>query len=120
TNDKKDANLAQLIKENKYTLIDFWASWCQPCRKAIPALKELYGEMNSKGLQIVSISIDKKEADWLKAETEEQLKWPSYLDKGSTSPAWKIRTIPAMFLVDDKGVVVAENVTIAQVRELMK
>lgn len=120
TNDKKDANLAQLIKENKYTLIDFWASWCQPCRKAIPALKELYGEMNSKGLQIVSISIDKKEADWLKAETEEQLKWPSYLDKGATSPAWKIRTIPAMFLVDDKGVVVAENVTIAQVRELMK
>ena len=120
TSDKKDASLGQLVKGNKYTLIDFWASWCQPCRKSIPALKALYGEMNAKGLQIVSISIDKKEADWLKAEQEEQLKWPSYLDKGATSAAWKIRTIPAMFLLDEKGVVVAENVSIAQVKELMK
>ncbi|WP_316789123.1 TlpA disulfide reductase family protein [Pedobacter frigoris] len=120
TNDKKDAALSQLVKGNKYTLVDFWASWCQPCRKSIPALKALYEEMNKKGLQIVSISIDKKEADWLKAEKEEQLKWPSYLDKGATSVAWKIRTIPAMFLLDEKGVVVAENVTIAQVKEMMK
>lgn len=120
TSDKKDAALAQLVKGNKYTLVDFWASWCQPCRKSIPALKSLYEEMNKKGLQIVSISIDKKEADWLKAEKEEQLKWPSYLDKGATSAAWKIRTIPAMFLLDEKGIVVAENVTIAQVKEMMK
>ncbi|TKC05974.1 TlpA disulfide reductase family protein [Pedobacter frigoris] len=120
TNDKKDAALGQLVKGNKYTLVDFWASWCQPCRKSIPALKALYEEMNKKGLQIVSISIDKKESDWLKAEKEEQLKWPSYLDKGATSAAWKIRTIPAMFLLDEKGVVVAENVTIAQIKEMMK
>lgn len=120
SNDKKDANLLQLVKESKYTLVDFWASWCQPCRKSIPALKALYEEMNKKGLQIVSISIDKKEADWLKAEKEEQLKWPSYLDKGTTSAAWKIRTIPAMFLLDEKGVVVAENVSIDQVKGLMK
>jgi len=120
TSDKKDASIAQLVKGNKYTLVDFWASWCQPCRKSIPAMKALYEEMNSKGLQIVSISIDKKEADWLKAEKEEQLKWPSYLDKGTTSTAWNIRTIPAMFLLDEKGVVIAENVTIAQVKELMK
>ncbi|WP_256005749.1 TlpA disulfide reductase family protein [Pedobacter deserti] len=120
TNDKKDADLSQLLKGNKYTLVDFWASWCQPCRKSIPALKSLYADMNAKGLQIVSLSIDKKEADWLKAEKEEQLAWPSFLDKGATSAAWKIRTIPAMFLLDEKGTVVAENVTIAQVRELMK
>lgn len=120
TNNKKDASLTELVKGHKYTLVDFWASWCQPCRKAIPGLKSLYEELSPKGLQIVSISIDKKEADWLKAEQEEQLKWPSYLDKGNTSPAWKIRAIPAMFLLDEKGVVVAENVTIAQVKELMK
>jgi len=120
TNNKKDASLIQLVKGHKYTLVDFWASWCQPCRKSIPALKALYEELNPKGLQIVSISIDKKEADWLKAEQEEKLQWPSYLDKGATSAAWKIRAIPAMFLLDEKGVVVAENVTIAQVKELLK
>ncbi|SMC40188.1 TlpA disulfide reductase family protein [Pedobacter africanus] len=117
---KKDAALGQLIKGHKYTLVDFWASWCAPCRKSIPALKALYEEMNSKGLQIVSISIDKKESDWLKAEQEENLKWPSFLDKGATAAAWKIRAIPAMFLLDEKGVVVAENLNLEQLKAKLK
>lgn len=116
TVEKKDAELQKLVKDYKYTLVDFWASWCAPCRKSIPALKELYKEMNGKGLQIVSISIDKKEADWLKAEQEEQLKWPSFLDKGTTAAAWKVRAIPAMFLLDQNGTVVAENLSIEEVR----
>jgi thiol-disulfide isomerase/thioredoxin len=117
---KKDADLSQLIKGHKYTLVDFWASWCGPCRKSIPMLKALYEEMNSKGLQIVSISIDKKESDWLKAEQEENLKWPSFLDKGTTSAAWKVRAIPAMFLVNEKGFVVAENLNLEQLRAKLK
>lgn len=117
---KKDADLSQLVKGHKYTLVDFWASWCAPCRKSIPGLKALYEEMNSKGLQIVSISIDKKEADWLKAEQEENLKWPSFLDKGTTATAWKVRAIPAMFLLDDKGIVVAENLNLEQLKAKLK
>lgn len=120
TSAKVDADLLKLVKDHKYTLVDFWASWCAPCRKSIPALKALYEEMNASGFQIVSISIDKKEADWLKAEKEENLKWPSFLDKGNTANAWKVRAIPAMFLLDEKGVVIGENLTLEQVKEKIK
>lgn len=117
TSDKVDADLMKLLKGHKYTLVDFWASWCVPCRKSIPALKALYEAENKNGLQIVSISIDKKESDWLKAEKEEQLKWPSVLDKGETANAWKVRAIPAMFLLDENGRVIGENLTLDQIKE---
>ena len=120
TSAKVDADLLKLVKDHKYTLVDFWASWCAPCRKSIPALKALYEEMNVNGFQILSISIDKKEADWLKAEKEENLKWPSFLDKGNTANAWKVKAIPAMFLLDENGVVVGENLTLEQIKEKIK
>ncbi|EDM38838.1 thioredoxin family protein [Pedobacter sp. BAL39] len=113
-------DLASLTKGHKYVLVDFWASWCVPCRKSIPQLKKTYEELKDKGLQIVSISIDKKEADWAKAQTEEQLPWPSLLDKGATSNAWKIQAIPAMFLLDENGVVVAENLSLEEMVASMK
>ncbi|WP_443939204.1 redoxin domain-containing protein [Pedobacter sp. MW01-1-1] len=118
TNANVKADLATVFKKNKYTIVDFWASWCAPCRKALPALKEFYKELDGKSVEIVSISIDKVEADWLKAEQEELLKWPSYLDNGgTTADAWKIKAIPAMFLVDQNGKVVGENLTLQQIKE---
>lgn len=107
-----NTDLASLLKGNKYVLVDFWASWCVPCRKSIPHLKKAYEELNGKGFQIVSISIDKKETDWQKAQKEEQLPWPSFLDKGTTANAWKVRAIPTMFLLDSKGVVVGEGLSL--------
>lgn len=80
--------------------------------KSIPHLKKAYEELNGKCFQIVSISIDKKEADWQKAQKEEQLPWPSFLDKGTTANAWKVRAIPTMFLLDSKGVVVGEGLSL--------
>jgi thiol-disulfide isomerase/thioredoxin len=120
SNSNAATDVVSLTKGHKYVLVDFWASWCVPCRKSIPGLKKAYGELKDKGLQIVSISIDKKEADWQKAELEEKLPWPSFLDNGKTSNAWKIRAIPATFLLDERGVVVGENLTLAQVAEMMK
>lgn len=112
--------LAALTKGHKYVLVDFWASWCVPCRKSIPNLKKAYDEFKDKGLQIVSISIDKKEGDWLKAQGEEKLPWPSFLDKGATSNAWKIQAIPAMFLLDENGTVVMENMSLEEVITKLK
>ncbi|POY37893.1 thioredoxin [Solitalea longa] len=115
-----NTDLASLLKGHKYVLVDFWASWCNPCRKSIPHLKKAYAELNDKGLQIVSISIDKKEADWVKAQGEEQLPWPSFLDKGTTANAWKVRAIPTMFLLDSKGTVVGEGLSLDELLAKVK
>lgn len=108
--DKSETTLSAVTAGKKYYLIDFWASWCAPCRKEIPNLKKLYEKYSSKGFEIVSISIDKKEADWKKALEEEKLVWPNFLDTKGASDAFKVKTIPAMFLVDEKGKIIAEKI----------
>lgn len=101
--DGKVLTLKQLSEGKKVVLIDFWASWCAPCRKEIPNVKALYAKYKDQGLQVISISIDEKEAAWRKALSEEKLEWPNFRDTdGATGPAalYKVRSIPAMFLVD--------------------
>lgn len=105
----KEVKSAELMKGKKYILIDFWASWCNPCRKEIPNLKNLYGKYASKGLEIISISIDKKEADWKKAMDEEKLPWLSFLDKKDVSTLYKVKLIPAIFLIDEQGIVLSDK-----------
>ncbi|MDR0737471.1 MAG: AhpC/TSA family protein [Prevotellaceae bacterium] len=108
--DNKDTNVAAISAGKKYTLIDFWASWCAPCRMEIPNLKNLYKEYSPKGFEIISISIDKKEADWEKALEEEKFAWPNYLDTKGAADACRVKAIPAMFLLDEKGVLIAEKI----------
>jgi thiol-disulfide isomerase/thioredoxin len=90
----------------KYTILDFWASWCAPCRKEIPNLKKLYEIYNPKGLAIVSISIDKEDPKWKKALDEEKLPWMNVLDKEDVADKYGVKAIPAMFIVDKKGKVI--------------
>lgn len=110
-NDKgKTLTLKDLSKGKKYVLIDFWASWCGPCRKEIPNVKAQYAKYKSKGFEVVSVSIDEKEAAWRKALSEEKLAWPNFRDvDGSLANAWEVKTIPAMFLLSADGTIVAEN-----------
>ena len=123
-NDGKSITLAELCKDKKYILIDFWASWCNQCRKEIPNLKKVYKEYADKGFQIISISIDKKKADWEKALKEEQLAWPNYLDNGDVAATYKVKMIPTMYLIDTNGIMVGENLRgealSAKLAELLK
>lgn len=104
----KAFSFQQLAQGKKYVLIDFWASWCGPCRKEIPNVKRQYALYNDKGFQVVSISIDKNAAAWKKALTEEQLPWPNFLST-EVADQFHVKSIPAMFLVDADGTIIAET-----------
>lgn len=103
----KTTTLQELTQGKKYTLIDFWASWCGPCRREIPNLKSIYKEFAPKGLEIISISIDKDKAAWQKALNEEQLPWPNFLDQSEISEVYGVKTIPLILLIDNTGKVLS-------------
>ena len=99
----KEHDLNGLLDGNKYVLIDFWASWCGPCRRFVPTLKELAAKYADKGLVVVSISTDTDREAWLKALEEEQMPWLNLIDESAISKAYGVSGIPSIFLVDPKG-----------------
>ncbi len=97
----KSHTLASLVKGKKVALIDFWASWCHPCRMEIPNVKALYAKYKDKGFQVISISTDRDRKAWKKACADEKLQWPSFLDADNKlADLYHVRAIPAMYLFD--------------------
>ncbi len=104
----KEVTLATLLEDKKYVLIDFWASWCGPCRREIPNLKKLYAAYKDKGFDIISISIDKNEKEWQKALKEEGLEWPNFRDS-QVADLYKVNAVPTMYLIDADSKLVATD-----------
>lgn len=96
-----------------YLLIDFWASWCPPCRKENPNLVKTYAEFKDKGFNIVSISLDRHLESWKKAISKDNLEWTQLIDRkawnGDGIKKYGIRLIPSNFLIDSKGKIIAKN-----------
>jgi peroxiredoxin len=107
----KETKLSSLF--GKYMLIDFWASWCHPCRAENPNVVKAYAKYKSKGFQIVGVSLDKDKTDWAKAISDDNLAWTQLSDlKGwdnSAARLYGIRSIPANFLLDPNGTIIAKN-----------
>lgn len=99
----------------KVTLIDFWASWCNPCRAENPNNVAMYNEFHAKGLNIIGVSLDKDAAKWKEAITKDKLTWPQisnlkYWDE-PIRVTYGVESIPATFLLDANGTVVAKDLT---------
>lgn len=110
--DLQEVKVGDWIEPGKYTLLEFWASWCGPCRADIPHLKRAYGLYHEKGFNIVSISIDENKEDWRKAVDKEQMPWEQLCDKNReecVSGVYGVTGVPSGFLIDPEGRVVLLN-----------
>lgn len=113
TPEGKEVKLSDFISQNKYTLIDFWASWCGPCRAEMPNVVAAYNAFKAKGFGIVGVSLDNNAEAWKKAIKDLNITWVQMSDlKGWSCEGAKlygVRAIPATVLVDQEGTIVARN-----------
>jgi thiol-disulfide isomerase/thioredoxin len=113
--------LSSSFKNNKYVLIDFWASWCGPCRRAMPGLKKLYSKYHDKGLEIFSISLDENSNAWKRAMFEDGTKWLHVIDQqGNTANNWGVGFIPNTFLLDQNQNIIAINAEPAELDKYLQ
>jgi len=99
--------------KGKYVLLDFWASWCGPCRRENPALVKTYREYHQRGFDILSVSLDDNKEKWLAAVSEDHLNWSHVSDlkgwQNSAAKLYGIQAIPMNFLVDKQGRIIAKG-----------
>lgn len=105
TPEGKTVALRDQLKPNGYTLIDFWASYCGPCRASFPHLREMH-EQYGKKVKIINVSSDSEQEGWLKALEEEKLSWPQFRCGKEVRKAFNVMYIPTFVLVNADGKVV--------------
>ena len=106
--------LSEYVGNGKVVLIDFWASWCPPCRRDMPHLVELYKQYKNKNFEIVGISLDSKQDAWGKGIKDFAITWPQLSDlkgwQNSGAALYGVNSIPHTVLVDGKGIIIAKNI----------
>ena len=112
--------------KGKVTIIDFWASWCKPCRVENPNLVKLYNEYHSKGLEIISVSLDREAQKdfWIKAIEKDQLNWYNISNlkfwQEPIAKLYGVNSIPATFIIDENGILIAKKLRGAQLDQKIK
>jgi thiol-disulfide isomerase/thioredoxin len=105
--DDKPIQLSGL--KGKVVLLDFWASWCEPCRMTNPHLVKLYKKYHDKGLEILSVSLDSNQNNWKQAVAQDKMDWLQVNDnKGWNAPSaalYDVGAIPSSFLIDKQGTI---------------
>lgn len=117
--------------KGKYVLLDFWGSWCKPCRESNPELVKLYNDFHAAsfksatGFEIISYGVERNKESWKAAIAADRLKWPYQLVSADmfNDPvirAYNVKQIPTKFLISPKGIIIAVDPTISEIRKLLK
>ncbi|KQB42706.1 TlpA disulfide reductase family protein [Flavobacterium aquidurense] len=118
----KSVRLSENLKG--YTLVDFWASWCAPCRKENPNIVAAYKEYHDKGFNVFGVSLDKKKENWIKGIQDDHLDWLQVSEliywNSEIAKLYGVRAIPSNYLVDSKGIIVARNLRGEELQTTLK
>lgn len=122
-----DANNTQVtstVFKQKYLLIDFWASWCAPCRVGNKRLVKLFDTIDKRKIDIVGISLDTDKVKWVKAIEKDRIKFPQLNDSGGFDAKiailFGVEELPSQFLFNEKGILIAKNPTEDQIINYLK
>lgn len=123
-NDTEDKLVKLSDFKGKYVLLDFWASWCAPCREENPNIVRQYETFKDKGFTVLGVSLDEDKSDWLKAIKDDRLNWSHVSElkrwDGKVTMQYKVEGIPASFLLDPKGKIVAKNLRGAELQNFLQ
>lgn len=101
---------SDIVSSHKYTLLDFWASWCLPCRGEMPAIRQIYDDFSSRGLAVVSLSLDSSQEEWRDGVSSLGMKWIQLCSPSGGSAevaaAYGVESIPMLILIDSNGNIV--------------
>ncbi len=127
TQNDKDGNpvkFSDIYSKNELTLLDFWASWCGPCRRENPNVVAVFNEFNDKGFTVFGVSLDQDKEAWLKGVEDDGLTWTHVSDleywNNAAAKLYAVRSIPQSLLVDKTGKIVAKNKRGDELRETVQ
>ena len=105
----------------QYVMIDFWASWCGPCRKENPHVKEVYADFHDKGFQILGVSVDQDHSAWKQAIAKDELPWLQVIDAAKeVGRTYNVSSIPFTLLLDKEGVIIAKGLRSQALRQKLE
>ena len=109
--------------EGKVVLLDFWATWCVPCREALPHIRQVAKKFQGEPLVILSVSLDSDEQKWKEFVAKNEMTWPQYRDGSFTGPVarlFAVNAIPHTFTIDADGVLQEEHIGDASIEGKLK
>lgn len=113
--------LSDYAGKGKYVLVDFWASWCPPCRKDMPEVVRIYNLYKDKGFEIVGVSLDRKKDEWEEKIKDFNITWPQMSDlkywEAEPAATYAVNSIPHMVLIDPEGTIIAKKIGPGELEE---